>query len=112
MMTMRAHVQRDANAEASEDPFGGPDVPDWQTLHESLPCRTWFESERHVTDASKTVALEDRKVIVPKGTDVKPGDRILDVRDRRSVVVFSGPAKIEAAGNRKDHVELVLEEVS
>lgn len=107
---MRAHVQR--NQAAGEDPYGNPNPPDWQTLHASLPCRTWFEGERQVTDSNKTAAVEDRKVIVPLGTDIEPGDRILTVKDRLGAVVFTGPAKIEAAGNRKDHIELSLEEVS
>lgn len=111
LMTMRAHVERDANAN-TEDPFGGPEPPDWETLHEALPCKTWFESERQAIDSNKTAEVEDRKVIVPKGTDIRPGDRIVDVRDRRAAVIFTGPAMIGAAGNRKDHIELSLQEVS
>lgn len=110
-MTMRALVERDANAD-TEDPLGSPEAPDWQTLHAALPCRTWFETERHEADSNKTAAIEDRKVIVPKGTDIRPGDRIADVKDRRGSVIFTGPATIEAAGRRRDHIELSLKEVT
>ena len=110
-MIMRAEVQRDENADTA-DPFGAPRAPAWETLHASLPCRTWFESERQAIDSNKTASIEDRRLIVPKGTDIKPGDRILVVKNRRGTVVFTGPAKVGSAGNRKDHIELSLQEVT
>ena len=109
-MTMRALVQRNTNAGA--DPTGNPGVPSWTTHLAAMPCRTWFDGERQVTDGEKTAAIEDRKLICPRGTDIRPGDRILNVKNRLGEVEFTGPAKIEAAGNRKDHIELSLEEVT
>jgi hypothetical protein len=110
MMTMRAHIQRDM--QVNKDPYGQPRIPDWQTLVAAEPCRTWFETERHVVDGDKTVAVENRKLIVPRDSTVLPGDRILDVKDRRGNVLFTGPALIEAVGVRKDHLVLSVAEVS
>lgn len=107
---MRATVQRTAAGDA--DPYGNPGVPDWQTHIEELPCYVWFEVERHAIDTTKTAAVEDRKAIVPKGTDIEPGDRIVDVRDRLDAVIFTGPAVVDSAGARKDHIALALKEVS
>lgn len=107
---MRATVQR--NAAGATDPYGNPGAPNWQPHIAALPCYVWFEVERHAIDTTKTAALEDRKAIVPKGTDIKPGDRLFDVRDRLGTVIFTGPAVIDSAGVRKDHIALALKEVS
>lgn len=110
MMTMRALVERDT--QVATDAYGHKAVPSWTSHIASLACRMWFEVERHILDGDKTAALEDRKVIVPKGTDIKPGDRIANVKDRRGNIVFTGPAIIDAVGTRRDHIVVSLLEVT
>lgn len=108
-MIHRAEVERDGAL--GTDSWGNPNEPDWATHITSLPCRTWFDSEREVFDGNKSAAIENRKVIVPLGTDITEDDRIAQVTDRLGSVLFTGPAKIESLGRRADHLVLMLEEV-
>ena len=108
---MRATIQRDASQGGAENSWGHSDDPDWQTHLENVPCRVWFDSEREVTDGSKTTAVEDRRAIMPLGTDVTEGRRLLSVTDRRGTELFAGPIRIESVGRRQDHLALMLEAI-
>lgn len=93
------------------DPHGGKGTPDWRPHIDNLPCRTWHQSGREVTDGDKVVVVQDRRMIVPLGTDVTAADRIAVVTDRLGAEVFTGPMRIESVGQREDHLELLLEAV-
>lgn len=110
-MTMRATVQRDSSKEGDPDSWGHSEEPDWDDHLEDVPCRVWFNSEREVTDGQKTAAIEDRRAIMPLGTDVTEGDRIANVTDRLGAELFDGPIRIESVGRRQDHLALMLEAV-
>jgi hypothetical protein len=116
-MTHRATIERLTHSSpgATEDEWGHAAAPegegDWEELEAAVPCRVWYSSEREVTDGDKTAAIEDRRAIMPLGTDVTEGDRILSVTDRRGNELFAGPIRIESVGRRIDHLALMLEAV-
>ena len=111
-MRMRATVER---ATATPDGGGGKTLA-WSTHLASLPCWAWFDARREgageLTQGDKITVLEDRKMIVPLGTDVTERDRIAAVKDRRGATLFAGPMRIESVGRRDDHLELFLSEVT
>lgn len=108
-MRHRALIERNNSDQAPDDSWGGEPEPDWKPHLQNLPCKTWFKAGREVTDI-KVVAVEDRRMIVPLGTDITELDRVARVTDRRGVrVLFDGPARIESVGARADHLELTLE---
>lgn len=109
-MKHRATIERNSGA-AETDAWGDQGEPEWQTHLIDVPCRAWFGTEREVTDGNKTAAVEERRAIMPLGTDVTEADRILSVKDRKGTVLFDGPIRIESVGHRQDHLALVLEAV-
>jgi head-tail adaptor len=111
-MRHRATVER---ATATPD-GGGGETLGWNTHIASLPCWTWFDARREgaleETQGDKVTVLEDRRMIVPLGTDITEKDRIAVVKDRRGATLFAGPMRIESVGRRDDHMELYLSEVT
>lgn len=108
-MTQRATVER--QMQVLRDDFGGRGTPDWREHLTDVPCRIWQTSGREVTDGNKVVAVDDRRLIVPLGTDVTTKDRIASVTDRLGVELYEGPMRIETIARRSSHLELMLEAV-
>lgn len=106
-MRQRATVER--QMQTQRDDFGGRGTPDWRTHITELPCHLWQKSGREVADGQKVVAVDDRRMIVPLGTDVTTKDRIALVTDRLGTELFEGPMRIESVARRADHLELMLE---
>lgn len=115
-MIHRASIERDT--QVGSDTWGNPDASTWTAHLSDVPCRVWYESEREVIGGTstgkgdKTAVIENRKMIVPLGTDVTESDRITAVDDRKGVELFNGPARIESVGRRRNHLVLSIEEVS
>lgn len=109
-MTQRATIERDMAA--GTDDWGNPLEPVWSTHLTGVPCRTWFTTGREVSGPEKTAVVEDRRLIVPLGTDVTEADRVAQIADRQGTVLHSGPIAIEKVGRREDHLDLMLEGVS
>ena len=107
-LTHRCSIQRNG---ATLDQFGNPTAPSWTDLLTDLPCRAWDRAAREVVDATTTVVVEDRRLIVALGTDVLATDRIGDV-SLRGAVVFAGPMLVNAVLPYPDRLELVLTRVS
>lgn len=109
---MRCTVER---ATATTDAGGGQTLT-WATYLSGVRCRAWFdarrESAREAVQGSKLTVLEDRRLIVPAGTDVREGDRIASVTDRLGATLYAGPMAIESVGRRRDHLILYVREVS
>lgn len=108
-MTHRATIQRDM--QSSTDEYNQPGRPQWEDHLVAHPCRAWFRSGREIQDGQKIASVNELSVIVPKGTDVTPGDRLDEVADRRGNVIFQGPVRIESIGQRRDHIALTLQVV-
>lgn len=103
----RCTVERDANA-ATDDGWGNPQPPSWQTHLVDLACRAWATAAREPVDDEKTIVVEDRRMMVPLDADVTEKDRIATVT-HRGATILEGPMGIEAVVRRRDHIELVLE---
>lgn len=106
-MTHRAKIERPTTG---TDSWGNPGAPVWNTHLADLPCRAWFQKGRELV-GDLNVVIEDRRMVCPRDTDIVEGDRVAEVKDRRSRLVFDGPMRIESVGRRKDHLALMLEAV-
>lgn len=106
-MTMRARIERNF---ASDDPYGQPGPPVWQTIVVDVPCYVWY-----ATGTARRTDISDRQVvtvdmpgaIMPLDTDIDEEDRIREVTDRRGKKLFD-MLYIDGAMPRKDHMSLRL----
>lgn len=107
-MKMRADIER--NADGATDGWNQKGVS-WATHIEACPCRVWYENGSEYVDGVKTAVVDELRMIVPLGTDVKASDRVGDVTDRRGRVQFAGPIRISSVQHRADHIVAKLEVV-
>jgi hypothetical protein len=79
-----------------------------------VPCHIWFTNDTDTLEAGdRPEAIELREAIVPRATDVKVGDQLEDILNRREdTVMFAGPFRVDGVGERPDHLKLVLRKVS
>lgn len=105
-MTMRATLQRDG---ARQDEYGQPGPTSWETTAH-VACWAWQGGGRRSQQVPRVVESDEPTMIVPKGTDVVSGDRVLEVYDRRGTVVFENPLYVDAVVRRLDHLEVRLRE--
>lgn len=109
----RALIQR--NTAGAADPYGNQGVENFTTHIASLRCRYWIPKDtgslRESSDTSKSAIVIDARLIVPKGTDITEADRILWVKDRNGTMIVSRPLGIDGIARRKDHLELLVQEV-
>ena len=105
-MTLRATLQRDT---AHADEYGQPGPTDWQTTAH-VACLTWQGGGRRSQQPARTVEADEHTMLVPSGTDVVSGDRVLEVYDRVGAVVREDPLYVDAVVRRRDHLEVRLRE--
>lgn len=103
-MTHRTTIQR--LAAGPVDDWGNPGPGVWNDLAAGVPCRWWTQAEREVVGPDKTAVVEDAKVIMPKGTDVREADRLNGVTNKAGAVVRAGVLVIESVVSHRDHLEL------
>lgn len=108
-MTMRAAVERDGATGA--DDWGGAPAPGFAALG-TYPCFVWARSARHVADGRKDAAVEEWRAMFPLGTDIREGDEIAGVTDRRGNEIIAGRFRIGTPLRKARHVEAALEKVS
>ncbi len=108
-MIMRAIVER--NTATGKDDFGQPVKPDF-TAHGTFPCWAWSSSDREVVDGAKSANVETFNAIFPKGADVAEGDVIVNITNRRGVILCPGRFQIETMQFKHDHLEADLEAVA
>jgi len=101
MMTMRARILRDT--QTARDDYGHKGPPTPEVIGET-PCRIWYSSGYLATRSQSTVSVRDLIMVVPLGTDLKVGDKIDSVWDRRDRELFS-KLKIETLLRRANHIE-------
>lgn len=102
-LTDRCTIQRN---QGTADSWGQKTVS-WQTLTANVVCRFWDSTGSEPVDVDRTVAVIDRRLVVPLGTTVTERDRISSVT-RRGTELLDGPAHIEAVITHADHLELLL----
>jgi head-tail adaptor len=106
-LTSRCRIERDANAAATDGPWGTPSSAAWQTHLDNLPCRYWQTQGRELVDADTFVDIDDVRLIVAADTDVTNADRVAFVTDR-GVTVLDGPLAVRGVIRTRDHIELAL----
>lgn len=106
-MRHRCTIERDVTA--TENPWGTKGDPDWRPHLVNQPCHAWFDSGTLVADGQKVAQVRNLKLIAPDGTDIKAGDRITSITDRQGhTELFTGPMDVEAVGNRKTHLLVMI----
>jgi hypothetical protein len=103
----RCAIERNTNL-GSDDGWGNPLPPSWESHLEDQPCFSWPASQRAVShEGTLTAVLIEVKLLLPLGTDVTEGDRIDAISDRGEPL-YGGPLSIHAVLPRRDHIELIL----
>ncbi len=109
-LTMRAIVQR--NTAAGNDAWGQPVAPAWSTVA-TLPCFAWSNQSRELVDGDKSAMLEDMRIMVSLGADLREDDELTAITDRRGTVIIPGRLKVDGPVQRKHtHQEAALKRVA
>jgi len=106
-MTHRAVITR--NIEAATDAWNRPDPPTFTAL-ETIACRAWSKTRKHVNDDGKEVLIEDIRALFPKDADIQTGDRVT-INDRLGVLIFDSLAvlTVRRKGANVRHREVLFE---
>lgn len=107
---MRAEVER--NNVAGTDAYGHPLPASFVPLG-TYPCFAWSRQSRAVVDGGKTALVEDLRAIFPRGTDIREGDEIVRITDRKWVEIVAGRLRVDATPQAKTrHLEVALKRVN
>jgi hypothetical protein len=110
-MKYRVTFERLHGTAQDKDSFGQPGG-NWDELP-TVSCHCWAaRSGGNATRAgdARTITTNLPGMIVPRGTDVTPADRVQQVVDRAGMQLF-GVMKIVDVNTRPTHVELTLLEI-
>jgi len=109
-MTMRADIER--NTAEAVDGWNNPVAPVFTPHLSALPCYVWGRQNRAVVDGSKTAMIEDLRGLFPLGADLRQGDEIARVTDRRGETLIAGRLRIETPPQRRrSHLEAALQRI-
>lgn len=111
-LTMIAYVER--NTATGKDAWNAPNAPAFTPLAE-VPCFAYSKSGRDVVDGKKDVVVQDMRMMIALGADVREGDQVAKVTDRSPArkILFEGPMRIEGAVEYKhNHQEAALVRVT
>ena len=109
-LTHRARVER--NVAVGEDAWGGEPAPDYELLHDALPCFAWSSSSRELVDGSKTANIEDLRAMFALGADIREGDEIVAISDRAGNAIVAGRLTVEGPVQHKhNHLEAALQRI-
>lgn len=111
MENQRAVIQRD---QAGADRWGAQDQASWQDVV-TVPCAFWFDKQssrgpaRLEVKAESTVAENEGGMLVPAGTDIQIGDRVVNITKPDGVTVFAaGPFHVTALMEQGPFVEAAI----
>lgn len=90
-MTMRAEVLRNI---AAADAHGNRGKPEWGHISDATPCFVWSRIRQRVVDGHQNAEVEEMQALFRYGADIKEGDRITEIKDRRGRVLFAGPLEV------------------
>lgn len=108
-LTMRAVVQR--NTATGKDAWGQPVAPVWETVA-TLRCFAWSNASRELVDGDKTAMIEDMRIMVGLGADLREDDELVAITDRLGAVLIPGRLKVEGPVQRKHtHQEAALKRI-
>lgn len=101
----RCATQRNANI-GTDDGYNNPLPPAWVDELDDVPCRAWVSGHETVSTAGDVSVVVETKLVVPVGTDIVEGDRIVSVT-RDGAEVQPGPLSVHAVLRRRDHLEVI-----
>lgn len=109
-LTMRALVER--NQATAKDAWGNPVAPDFQSIGDPLPCFVYSKSGREIVDGEKTAVIEDMRIMVAIGADLRDEDEIAAVTDRKGAEIIPGRLRVDGPVQYKHtHREAALERI-
>jgi len=98
LMVMRANLRRN---KAGIDTYGQPKEPAvWDYVGKEIPCFVWFKSRREVVDGQKIAIVEDIRGVFRSDADVKAGDQIDILADRRGRKIVEGILLVDSTSER------------
>lgn len=117
VMTQRTTVERISSTADT----GGGFTDAWGTVASDVPCRAFALRTRSVlaTGVGTTEQItgerpgvqELKVVLVPISVDVREGDRLTAVVDRKGVTLFRGPMLVDSIGDQHDHRRLTTRRI-
>lgn len=113
VMVHRATIRRNANAGAF-DAYNNPLDPNWLTHLSGQPC---YYYEPRVGQTGERIGQENavmyaHAALVPLSTDIREGDQITGIVDRRGETVTDRTLRVDQVIRRRFHRLLVLEVVA
>ena len=101
---------------------GGGFTDMWNNVATNVPCRGYplrvmAAGVRGAIGGVEVVAGERpgirdvTAVLVPVGTDVQEGDRLLSITDRLGATIFTGPMMVSSVGEYPDHLRLTVRRI-
>lgn len=79
---------------------GGGYTETWTPLAVGIPCRAWYIGSQEPVHSDRPGVVDMRAVLVPSDTDVREGDRLPSVLNRKGETLFDGPLVVDAVGER------------
>lgn len=107
----RIDSNRSRDAGTVTDSWGQDDHSDWHTVASDVPCRVWFQQSSSIVNGER-VQVDKLMLLLPRTTNVKAGDRIVDVKDKRGRNVQPGTMRVDSLGQRYGHTVLSLTELT
>lgn len=108
------HLVTTLRNEASTGEDGWAGDPDWHVSLTDQPCYGWTDTDNNAGDERATnasvIVREDRRMIVPLGTDITETDQVLDVT-YRGATILEGPMGVQAVLAYPDHLEICLRRI-
>lgn len=104
-MTFRALVER---RQSGQESVWGETEPVWATHIAALPCYVWSRQRSEAVNASRTVVIDEIRLLVPNGTDITERDRINGVKDRQGNTYIGDQMDIRGVQPRQTHLELLV----
>lgn len=97
-LTMRATTTRNAGAvdRYGHPPVSGPWTPQPGPLH----CYVWLAQVRESVDAVKAGTVEPMRAVFRADADIKRGDRVVELVNRRGRRVLEGTLEVDAVEPR------------
>lgn len=104
-LSMRFWTSRD---QGGTDPYGGGQ--NYQPSLSDEPCYWWVTSGRAQVDDSRSVVLAEEHMFVDRRSDLKAGDRIMQLVDHEGRLVFdaSDYREVEHVAIERDFLDCSL----
>lgn len=97
-MVMRATVRRHP---AAKDSYGQKKAAAaWEIIAGAMPIYFWIEQEDELVEG-RSIVVEKIRGYVRHTADVKRGDELLDIKDRRERTIFEGTFVVDAVADKK-----------